>query len=53
MLGCRINNVDKSMQENNLLTKETQVVEGQKVDASAIEKKPLEKRKVFSWAIGY
>ncbi len=47
------NNVDKSMQENNLLTKATQVIEVQEVSPAVVEKKPLEKRKVFSWAVGY
>ena len=47
------NNVDKSMHENNLLTKATQVIEVQEVNTAKAEKKPLEKRKIFSWAIGY
>ena len=47
------NNVDKSMHENNLLSKATQVIEVQEVAPVVAEKKTLEKRKVFSWAIGY
>ena len=47
------NNVDKSMHENNLLTKANQVIEVKEVGAVAAEKKTTERKKIFSWAIGY
>ncbi|MBQ3310581.1 hypothetical protein IJG72_00745 [bacterium] len=48
------NNVDKSMQKNNLLSKAKQVIEVQEVDDSTnvINKKSKDER-VFNWAIGY
>lgn len=47
------NNVDKSMHENNLLSKATQVIEVPAVKSEKPVKKKLERRKIFSWAIGY
>lgn len=47
------NNVDKSVQKNNLLTKAKQVIEVTEVNSTDIAKKSLDSRKVFTWAIGY
>lgn len=47
------NNVDKSMQKNNLLTKAKQVIEVEEVNSANIAKKTVDSRKVFSWSIGY
>ncbi len=47
------NNVDKSMQKNNLLSKAKQVIEVEEVASASTTKKPLNNQKVFSWAIGY
>ena len=48
------NNVDKSMQKNNLLSKAKQVIEVQEVEDSmnVINKKSKNER-MFNWAIGY
>lgn len=47
------NNVDKSVQKNNLLTKAKQVIEVTEVNSTDVAKKSLDNRKVFTWAIGY
>ncbi len=47
------NNVDKSMQKSNLLTKAKQVIEVEEVDSANITKNTLDSRKVFNWSIGY
>lgn len=47
------NNVDKSVQKNNLLTKAKQVIEVTEVNSTDVAKKSLDSRKVFTWAIGY
>jgi len=47
------NNVDKSMQKTNLLTKAKQVIEVEEVNSASVAKNTLDSRKVFSWSIGY
>lgn len=47
------NNVDKSMQKNNLLTKAKQVIEVEEVNSVGIAKNTSDSRAVFSWSIGY
>lgn len=47
------NNVDMSMQKNNLLTKAKQVIEVDEVDSANVAKSTVDNRKVFNWAIGY
>lgn len=46
------NNVDKSMQKNNLLSKAKQVIEVTEVDAANVAKTDAD-QKVLNWAIGY
>lgn len=46
------NNVDKSMQKNNLLSKAKQVIEVTEVDTASVAKTDAE-QKVLNWAIGY
>ena len=47
------NNVDKSMQKSNLLTKAKKVIEVEEVNSASVAKNTLDSRKVFSWSIGY
>ncbi len=47
------NNVDKSMQKNNLLSKAKQVIEVQEVNSANVANKKLDNQKVFNWSIGY
>ena len=47
------NNVDASVQKNNLLTKAKQVIEVQEVDSANIAKNTADNRKIFSWSVGY
>ena len=47
------NNVDKSMQKNNLLTKAKQVIEVEEVNSVGITKNTSDNKAVFSWSIGY
>lgn len=47
------NNVDKSVQKNNMLTKAKQVIEVQEVNSTGFAKKTLDSQKVFTWSIGY
>lgn len=47
------NNVDKSMQKNNLLSKATKVIEVEEVNSANVAKNTLDSQKVFSWSIGY
>lgn len=47
------NNVDKSMQKNNLLTKAKQVIEVQEVNSAGVANKAVDNEKVFNWSIGY
>lgn len=47
------NNVDESMQKNNLLSKAKKVIEVEEVDSANVAKNTLDSRKVFSWSIGY
>lgn len=47
------NNVDKSMQKNNLLTKAKQVIEVEEVNSTGFDKKTINSQKVFTWSIGY
>ncbi len=47
------NNVDKSMQKNNLLSKAKQVIEVQEVNSANIANKKTDNQKVFNWSIGY
>ena len=46
------NNVDKSMQKNNLLSKAKQVIEVTEVDTANVAKTDVD-QKVLNWAIGY
>lgn len=46
------NNVDKSMQKNNLLSKAKQVIEVTEVDTANVAKADTDP-KVLNWAIGY
>lgn len=46
------NNVDKSMQKNNLLSKAKQVIEVTEVDTASVAKTDAD-QKVLNWAIGY
>ena len=46
------NNVDKSMQKNNLLSKAKQVIEVTEVDTANVAKADTD-QKVLNWAIGY
>lgn len=46
------NNVDKSMQKNNLLSKAKQVIEVTEVDTANVAKADTN-QKVLNWAIGY
>ena len=46
------NNVDKSMQKNNLLSKAKQVIEVTEVDTAHVAKADTD-QKVLNWAIGY
>ena len=47
------NNVDKSMQKSNFLSKATKVIEVEEVNSANVAKKAIGSQKVFSWAIGY
>lgn len=47
------NNVDMSMQKNNLLQKAQQVMEIPEVETNTIADKKVSAQKPFSWAIGY
>ena len=47
------NNVDKSMQKSNLLTKAKQVIEVPEVNSTKVTKKTFDSQKVFTWSIGY
>lgn len=47
------NNVDKSMQKNNLLTKAKKVIEVEEVNSANVAKNTLDSQKVFNWSIGY
>ena len=46
------NNVDKSMQKNNLLSKAKQVIDVTEVDTANVAKADTD-QKVLNWAIGY
>ncbi len=47
------NNLDMTMQKNNMLKKSQQVLEIPAVSSEIVSNKILEKKKSFSWAIGY
>ncbi len=47
------NNVDASMQKNNLLTKAKQVIEVEEVDSANIAKSTVDNKKIFNWSVGY
>lgn len=47
------NNVDMTMQRNNMLQKAEQVLEVPAVSSSIVADKKLNAQKPFSWAIGY
>lgn len=47
------NNVDKSMQKNNLLSKAKQVIEVKEVNSANVANKKADNQKVFNWSIGY
>lgn len=47
------NNVDMTMQKNNMLQKAQQVIEIPAVSSNAVNDKKLEAQKPFVWAIGY
>lgn len=47
------NNVDITMQKNNMLKKAQQVIEIPAVTSNAVTDKKLNAQKPFSWAIGY
>lgn len=47
------NNVDMTMQKNNMLQKAQQVIEIPEVSSNTYEDKKVDAQKPFSWAIGY
>ena len=47
------NNVDMTMQKNNMLKKAQQVIEIPAVSSNIVTDKKLDAQKPFSWAIGY
>ena len=47
------NNVDMTMQKNNMLQKAQQVIEVPAVSSNTTENKKVNAQKPFSWAIGY
>lgn len=47
------NNVDMTMQKNNLLQKAERVIEVSAVRSSALNDKKIDAQKPFTWAIGY
>ena len=47
------NNVDMTMQKNNMLKKAQQVIEIPAVSSNVVTDKKLDAQKPFSWAIGY
>lgn len=47
------NNVDMTMQKNNMLKKAQQVIEIPAVSSSVVADKKIDAQKPFSWAIGY
>lgn len=47
------NNVDMTMQKNNMLQKARQVIEVKAVSATAPSYKKIDPQKPFTWAIGY
>ena len=47
------NNVDLTMQKNNILQKAQQVIEVQAVSSNAVADKKFDTQKPFTWAIGY
>lgn len=47
------NNVDMTMQKNNMLQKAQQVIEIPAVSSNVVDEKKLEAQKPFVWAIGY
>ena len=47
------NNVDISMQKNNILKKAQQVIEVNEVAVDSVEENKFDSEKPFTWAIGY
>lgn len=47
------NNVDMTMQRNNILQKAQQVIEVNAVASSEVDSKKIDSQKPFTWAIGY
>lgn len=47
------NNVDMTMQKNNILQKAQQVIEVNAVTSNSVSNKNLDAQKPFTWAIGY
>jgi len=47
------NNVDMTMQKNNLLQKAQQVIEVNAVASNSVAPKKIDTQKPFTWAIGY
>ena len=47
------NNVDMTMQRNNILQKAQQVIEVNAVQTNDVDSKKIDTQKPFSWAIGY
>lgn len=47
------NNVDMTMQKNNMLQKAQQVIEVKAVSTTAVANKKIDAQKPFIWAIGY
>ena len=47
------NNVDLTMQRNNILQKAQQVIEVQAVTSNVVSDKKFDNQKPFTWAIGY
>lgn len=47
------NNVDITMQKNNMLQKAQQVIEVQAISSSSVAEKKFNPQKPFTWAIGY
>ena len=47
------NNVDMTMQKNNILQKAQQVIEVNAVTTGEVDNKKIDSQKPFTWAIGY
>ena len=48
------NNVDTSMQKNNILTKAKQVIEVPEVNSTtSVNNNTVDSKKIFNWSVGY